>query len=338
DGLGVCYLNENKLKKSEEMYKKVIELNPENSGNYADLGHFYNGLGDYEKAEEMFKRAIGLNLNEVSAYDGLGVCYLKENKIKKAEEVYKKAKELNPKNSGNYADLGYLYNRLEEYVKAEEMFKKAIELNPDSAGICFSLGACYFEQKKYNLAQKMYNKAIELNPTMHYEYFYTGKFFYECGEYSIAKEILEKVIEVSPEIHCDRIYGLLATINQIFGNHQLANKYFQKANDFRRKHCNSMTKRNYPKIKDIVLKNNIKLVCMQYPVRRIDSLKNLLDSEEGIIFVDNEKVFKDAFKNGNYKDYFEDNCAGDFGHCTSKGNKLLAENVAKVLLDEVFNK
>jgi hypothetical protein len=30
--------------------------------------------------------------------------------------------------------------------------------------------------------------------------------------------------------------------------------------------------------------------------------------------------------------------AGDFGHCTVKGNTLLAQNIADVILREVFNK
>ena len=28
---------------------------------------------------------------------------------------------------------------------------------------------------------------------------------------------------------------------------------------------------------------------------------------------------------------------GDFGHCTVKGNRLLAENVARVILKEIFD-
>jgi hypothetical protein len=30
--------------------------------------------------------------------------------------------------------------------------------------------------------------------------------------------------------------------------------------------------------------------------------------------------------------------AGDFGHCTDKGNRLLAENIATVILKEVFGR
>jgi hypothetical protein len=36
--------------------------------------------------------------------------------------------------------------------------------------------------------------------------------------------------------------------------------------------------------------------------------------------------------------YFVDMSGGDFGHCAPKGNRLLAENIANVILKEVFHK
>ncbi|MCK5393372.1 MAG: hypothetical protein KAI91_03475 [Candidatus Omnitrophica bacterium] len=76
---------------------------------------------------------------------------------------------------------------------------------------------------------------------------------------------------------------------------------------------------------------------MEYPLRSVESLKNLLRSEGTIIFVDNGELFKEVLKQANYNEYFTDMFGGDFGHCTPKGNRLLAENVANVILKEIFN-
>jgi len=56
-----------------------------------------------------------------------------------------------------------------------------------------------------------------------------------------------------------------------------------------------------------------------------------------MIFVDNEAVFKNALKDASFKDYFIDLFAGDFGHCTEKGNRLLAQNIASVLIQHIAN-
>ena len=56
------------------------------------------------------------------------------------------------------------------------------------------------------------------------------------------------------------------------------------------------------------------------------------------MFVDNEKVFKEAIRKSSYREYFSDLFAGDFGHCTPKGYGLLAKNIASVVLNRVFGK
>ena len=61
-------------------------------------------------------------------------------------------------------------------------------------------------------------------------------------------------------------------------------------------------------------------------------------AKSDIIFVDNEKIFKDAIREFGYHEYFIDASGGDFGHCTERGNRLLAENIANVILKEHFDK
>jgi hypothetical protein len=81
------------------------------------------------------------------------------------------------------------------------------------------------------------------------------------------------------------------------------------------------------------------VVCVQYPMRSIEPLKRIFeDNKEGVIFVDNEKIFRDAVKEEGSDVYFRDMFGGDFGHCTAKGNRLLAENIANAILENVFHK
>jgi len=82
----------------------------------------------------------------------------------------------------------------------------------------------------------------------------------------------------------------------------------------------------------------IKLVAVQYPLRSIESLQMLIGGRKGVISVDNEALFRKALRRGGYDKYFVDRCYIDYGHATTEGNRLLAENIARVLLAEVFNK
>ena len=75
---------------------------------------------------------------------------------------------------------------------------------------------------------------------------------------------------------------------------------------------------------------------MQYPNRSINSLKKMLQKNlhyNEIIFIDNEKIFKIPLLQGkDFHNFFTDQFAGDFGHCTELGNTLIAKNVAKTIL------
>jgi len=80
-------------------------------------------------------------------------------------------------------------------------------------------------------------------------------------------------------------------------------------------------------------------VCVQYPLRSVNPLKKIFKGfTQGVIFVDNEKIFKDAVAQEGYEAYFSDKFAGDFGHCTKKGNRLLAQNIANAIVKGISNK
>jgi len=131
--------------------------------------------------------------------------------------------------------------------------------------------------------------------------------------------------------------GVALTYNNL-DNHKLSSEYFEKANKVREEYCNSMTYLNYKRLSNILARRQIKLVCAQYPMRSIESLKSIFEGQSGIIFVDNERTFKKAVQKAGYEEYFKDVFGGDFGHCTRKGYGLLAENIANVILKEVFHK
>ena len=190
-----------------------------------------------------------------------------------------------------------------KHIQATEAFKKSIELDPESTAAYLGLGRSYRDQDKYAQAEENFKQAIELN------------------------------------LKDDEVCGALAILYKEMNKQELSEQYFKKANQVRLKYPNPTTDRNYRKLKEILDKRKIRLVCVQYPMRSVESLKKILqDQKKGIIFVDNEKLFKEAVGKVSYKEYFVDIRGGDFGHCTRKGNRLLAENVANAILKEVFGR
>jgi hypothetical protein len=159
----------------------------------------------------------------------------------------------------------------------------------------------------------------------------------ECNRFAEAEQEFGKSIEIRPPD--EYVNRGLSTIYREMGQDSLAQLYSQKADRLGEQHCNQLTFNNFRKLKRILDRRKIRLVCMQYPVRGVAPLKKIFEGNEyDVIFVDNERIFKDAISKDGYKEYFIDMFGIDFGHCTPKGNRLLAHNLAEVIVHEVFKK
>ena len=186
----------------------------------------------------------------------------------------------------------------------------------------------------YQEAEKAFKRAIEINTIDEPAYTGLGVCYRKQGKLKEIQELSKKIIK--EKVRNDRLFGFVATSYREQENYKEAEEYLRKANEFRLKYHNPVTRHNYQKLKEIVDQRGVRLVCVQYPMRNLEPLKKLFQSTEGIIFVDNEEVFKQALRSTKYEEYFTDQFGGDFGHCTPKGNRLLAENIADVILRECF--
>ena len=262
--------------------------------------------------------------------------YMNQEEFKKSARVLEKAIEIEPGNVMLYPLLGERYFFNGKFKEGEMLIKKALEMQPNDPWILMELGMCYRVSEKYAQAETVLKKAIEINPMYREVYGELAWCYRSQGTIDKLQELCDKIIELGLE--SGDLYGFVATCYKELGKDKEAEIYYKKANEFRLKNYKEATRYNYRKLKEIVTQSKIQLVCMQYPVRNVEALKKLFKSAERIIFIDNENLFKTALKYGNYEDYFQDNFSGDFGHCTPKGNRLLAENVAYNILKKCFNK
>jgi Tfp pilus assembly protein PilF len=275
---------------------------------YINLGYEYTSQARNIDSEEMFKKVLQLNPVSYDAYLGLAFVYSRQGRIAESEATYYKAIELDPKNVEGYLMLAWRYTEMGKHKETEELVKKAFALGLKNVELNFRLGWAYKMQGKEELAQEQFKKVTEL--------LYPKK--------------------NDPE-GVDKTYGRLATLYKEIGEDRIADEYYKKANKSRIECYNPSTRRNYRKVKEILDRRGVKFVCVQYPVRSAKPLQKMFQGE-GAVIVDNERSFSRALKEGGYKEYFTDMFGGDFGHCTTKGNRLLAENIADAILKEYFRK
>lgn len=243
----------------------------------------------------------------------------------KAEALFRRQLEENPDDVDAYLELANWYLVLDKDREALELLDEAQRKFPDHEDIMLGRGIAYLFQERWADAQtELYNfiQRVGYNDDA---YMGLGWAFMRQGKYRQAEEILRQNLQLNPT---DAAYGALILCYQKHGDTTLAEKYSRLAEERRVRRLLPVTRDNYRELAARLARRGIPLVAVQYPRRDVGLLQAALGEREGIVYVDNQASFDRAVARDDYETYFVNNFAGDFGHGTAAGNRLLAENVA----------
>ncbi|GAB1402243.1 hypothetical protein MASR1M68_11540 [Elusimicrobiota bacterium] len=259
----------------------------------------------------------------------------------KAGEILKEAFDKDPYNEYVYVMLTKIYcDFIADHKIIEIGRKMAIEgldmdFITDKGFLYKAVLEKYFVDKNQKLLKFYADKAV--NESIDVFRSYCGHFIYGFVKDVISDEQKKQIFSVmlkSSEL--DKTYGIMAIDNLKSGNYSKAEEYFAMAEAIRLNFPNKQTNKLYKSIIQKTVNMDVKTICMQYPVRSVEILKTILKDEDlynKVIFVSNENIFKETLKKHPYKYVFTDQFAGDFGHCTPVGNQMIAENVAKTIIE-----
>ena len=189
-------ISETRAKELEEFAK---QNNSASSNDLLEEGKTYCDNEEYDKAIEIFKKAVELNPNDDESCRWLGNSYLQNNQIEEAIKYHLKATELNPNKCDNWSMLGNSYRINGQKEEAIKYCLKATELNPDNSENWFWLGASYNQNGQYQEAINSLLKAVELNPNDDYSWQLLGKCYCNNGELDNAINSCLKATQLNPD-------------------------------------------------------------------------------------------------------------------------------------------
>ncbi len=235
-----------------------------------------------------------------------------------------------------YLTLGRCYKYQAKYPQAVAMLQKALILFPNSELAHLDLGEVYTETGRADEARKIYQYLLKkdlVNKTLYGE---IGRWFKKQNLFSEAEKSFQLAIQNFPQEYSS--YSELSELYRQQGKMDLAKTYAEEARSVeeRNSRYTPFTVRHYQAIAETILSRGITLVCMQYPLRDITPLQESFAAEKRVIFVENKNNFLKAIRERPYSYYFSDSFAGDFGHCTRFGNRLIAENVAGIIVQKIL--
>ncbi len=286
------------------------------------------------RKQEVSVRLKQLNTKEAELLLFIGEIYRRRGQYNEAEKFLSKMIQKNIPIPDGYVELGRVYKEQKQYGKAVAMFMKSLETQPTVTAL-MELARCYEDMGMDDGVMKIYKMVLKTDKVKK-----NGRTYLEIGEYFRQKNMLKMAEEAYIKgIKNDRFdYYLYAALSDIYhaeGKLKEAERYKDKAKEILKQIRRDvpLTIKNYNEIADIVLSRGIKFIAMQYPLRRVTHLKAILNNRTDIIFVENKTNFEQALKHSDYSEYFSDKFAFDFGHCTRKGNRLIAENLSSVIIN-----
>ncbi len=228
----IGHQNAGRLNEAEEIYKKVLLLDPKNTFANHLLGiiRLHHGDGENavkhietamryepsnpemlknlssalmatersEEAEQHLRSALKLKPDYPEALNNLSIILCGTGRFVEAEQYCRRATELIPTYAFAHNNLGNALEGQDRLEDAESSFRQALELNRDFPEALNGLGAVLMRQGKLDQAKFSFQRALELRPQDDDALNNMGNFFMADGNSAEAERHYRKAVEIAP--------------------------------------------------------------------------------------------------------------------------------------------
>ncbi len=272
----------------------LVEGRGEDWGGDADAGAHYFLVGDYPKAAAFFRHAAGGSKEGALARLEAAARAMERGDAATARRTLRGAAEAYPEDRRLLKCAYWIHNVTGDEAEAERLLRRSVSMP----------GADWSDLSALSYLQL------------------------SRGSRGGAKE-LQPLLRPSG-VADDRLLRAHAVLSLFRGDEAEARIYFAKADALEAANAAASAddRSKYREIAERILSRKTVLFSMQYPARRVAPLKASLAGLDGVRFVDNEAVFKEALRKTPFADLFLDQYGGDFGHLKPKGVGLLVRHLA----------
>ena len=125
----------NNLDVAENLYKKILEKDPNHFQSICFLGTLSIQIKNFERAKKLLNKAIGIQPNNANVNNNLGIVNNELEDYQKAINYFQKAIKIQPNHANAHNNLGNVFKVLGEHQKAISCYQNAIKINPSNTSI-----------------------------------------------------------------------------------------------------------------------------------------------------------------------------------------------------------
>ena len=162
--LAVQNHRKNNLQVAKKLYKKILNINPNDPQSNFLLGTLSAQTKQFDIAKKLLNRSIEINPNFADAHNNLGNVLKESGEHQKAISSYEKAITIQPNYADAHYNLGIVLKKSGEYQKAISSYEKAIQIRPNYPETHNNLGVLLQELGEYQKAKSFYQIAVKNEP------------------------------------------------------------------------------------------------------------------------------------------------------------------------------
>jgi predicted TPR repeat methyltransferase len=197
--LAVRYHRADQLDVAESVYRRVLEVVPEQPDAQHFLGVLLHRRGKDAEALDFLQRAIGLQPDHAGFHNNLGNVLFEMERFADAARAYERCAELNPEDPGVYNNLGVVHRAQGQSDAAADAYRRAIEIDPRHADAYHNMGNLLIAQGRVKEAVTCLCTSITLRPPHPETRRLLGFAYANLGRLDEAADVYREWLEEEPD-------------------------------------------------------------------------------------------------------------------------------------------
>jgi tetratricopeptide (TPR) repeat protein len=156
---------------SETLWRWSVNLDPDCSICWNNLGTSLTAQNRHPEAEEAFRKAFALRPKRATVASNIATALYGQKKVREAEEMLRLALSLDENDTGALANLGAVYSQEGKYAESLPYYRQAFAQDPGFAGLApnysLALVARAAEERRAGrtlVAKVLLQEALAVNP------------------------------------------------------------------------------------------------------------------------------------------------------------------------------
>ncbi|MEG4067956.1 tetratricopeptide repeat protein [Microcoleus sp. Pol11C2] len=197
--LGIAARQQGKIAEAIDFYEQAIAQNPDFVEAHLNKANVLLDVREYQRAIASYEQVIKIQPNSALAYNNLGWVKQQLGEIDAAILYYKTALQLDPNLSETAHNLGHLFKQKNQLNEAITYYVHALKINPNLIYSLMGLGTVLQQQGKFAEAFNCYQQAVKLEPTNPEAHNNVGAFYHEQGNVKAAISYYRQALNLKPD-------------------------------------------------------------------------------------------------------------------------------------------